>query len=48
VAHIPDAHGSPICLVKLKLADWHLSDQMNTSRIICANCKQKQAKATGA
>ena len=43
-AHIPAAHGGPLCGVNLKRADWHLADWMDTAPLICGNCKRKQAK----
>jgi hypothetical protein len=44
-AHIPDAHGLPLCGLNLKLADWHLADRLDTLPLICGICKRKQAKA---
>ena len=44
-AHIPDVHGTPLCGVNLKLADWLIFDLLDTP-FICRSCKRKQEKET--
>src|SRR6185436_6763983 len=43
-AHIPDAHGAPLCQLRLKLANWRIEDRTPPPHVICQNCKQTQAK----
>jgi len=45
-AHIADVHGMPLCGLNLKLADWHLSERLNMSLLVCGICKRKHAKET--
>ncbi len=43
-AHIPDAAGSPLCKLGLKMSLWHLQDCLLRPVIVCKKCTVMQAK----